>query len=179
MKNTPMKDSMDTEGRLEQAGERWRVRFTRALSHPQEKVWRALTEPEHRAAWFPDTVVGEFVAGAKLRFEYPGGGFDGEVLAAERPALLELLWGDDVLRFELRADGDGTLLVFTDTFDELGKAARDTAGWHVCLDRLGAELRGAARGDDDPSWKDLNAVYVERFGPEAGTIGPPEGHPEA
>lgn len=34
-----------------------------------------------------------------------------------------------------------------------GKAARDGAGWHTCL---------------DPG-------YVERFGPEGATVGPPDG----
>ncbi len=38
-------------------------------------------------------------------------------------------------RIELQADGAGTLLTLTDTFDDLGKAARDGAGWHECLDR--------------------------------------------
>ncbi len=35
------------------------VRFSRRLPHPPEKVWRALTEAEHLAAWFPTTVEGE------------------------------------------------------------------------------------------------------------------------
>ena len=40
-------------GELEQLNDgRWRLRFTRALAHPPEKVWRAITEPEHLASWF-------------------------------------------------------------------------------------------------------------------------------
>ena len=35
------------EGTLEDAGGRWRLRFTRPLAHPPGKVWRAITEPEH------------------------------------------------------------------------------------------------------------------------------------
>src|SRR5207247_6173143 len=36
-----------TAGKLEDLGGRWRLRFTRELAHPQEKVWRAITEPKH------------------------------------------------------------------------------------------------------------------------------------
>ena len=42
-------------GRLEQVDGRSRLQFSRALGHPPETVWRALTEPEHLAAWFPTT----------------------------------------------------------------------------------------------------------------------------
>ena len=42
--------------------------FTRRLAHPREKVWRAVTEPEHLAAWYPQEIVGERRAGAPLRF---------------------------------------------------------------------------------------------------------------
>ena len=59
---------------------------------------------------------------------------------------MEFTWGTDRLRIELRADGAGTLLTLTDTFDELGKAARDGAGWHECLDRLVSELDGTHNG---------------------------------
>ena len=54
------------------------------------------------------------------------------MLRYEPPALLEFRWGnDETLRFELQADGDGSLLTFVNTFDELGKGARDAAGWHT------------------------------------------------
>ena len=45
--------------------------------------------------------------------------FDGEVLQCDPPTLLEILWGTDTLRFELRPDGAGTVLTLIDTFDEL------------------------------------------------------------
>src|SRR5207248_450061 len=135
---------LDTDlGRLHKQNDRWTLTYTRRLHHPPEKVWRAVTEPEHLKAWFPDRVVGEMASGAVLRFENEhGDGFDGKVLTFDPPSLMELLWGTDELRIEVQPDGDGTLLTFVDTFDELGKAARDGAGWHECLDRLVSELAG-------------------------------------
>jgi uncharacterized protein YndB with AHSA1/START domain len=158
---------------------RFRLRFTRTLAHPVERVWRAITEPEHLAHWFPTTIEGERAAGASLRFSFPGGQappFDGEMLAYEPPSLMELRWGTDVVRLELRPTATGTRLTLLDTLDERGKAARDGAGWHVCLDNLEAELRGEpSPGEDTAGWSDVHPRYVERFGPEAATIGPPEG----
>jgi DNA-binding transcriptional ArsR family regulator len=40
-------------GTLTRQGDRWTLRFTRRLARPREKVWRAVTEPEHLAVWFP------------------------------------------------------------------------------------------------------------------------------
>jgi uncharacterized protein YndB with AHSA1/START domain len=170
-------------GTLEPAPDgRPRLRFTRRLAHPPAKVWQAITEPEHLAAWFPDTIVVErWEPGAPLRFmDVPTetGGFDGEVLAFEPPHALELRWGTDVLRFEVRPDGDGTELTLLDTLDAVGKAARDGAGWHVCLDALAHHLAGtAAPGSAADRWRAVHPDYVAALGPEAATIGPPAGAP--
>jgi uncharacterized protein YndB with AHSA1/START domain len=166
-------------GTLERTDTGARLRFTRHLDHPLEKVWRAITEPEHLAAWFPDTIVVErWAVGARLRFEHEGvvDPFEGEVLAFEPPHRLEFSWGTDVLRIELEADGDATRLTLLDTIDELGKAARDGAGWHVCLDQLEHHLDGRPLpGSASERWREVHPGYVEAFGPEAAAIGPPEG----
>jgi uncharacterized protein YndB with AHSA1/START domain len=161
------------QGTLEQTATGPRLRFTRRLAHPPAKVWRAITEPEHLKAWFPDTiVVEEWSVGAPLRFE----GFDGEVLAFEPPAMLEFRWGTDVIRLEVEPDGDGTRLTLLDTLEELGKAARDGAGWHTCLDQLEHHLAGTTPPwSPSDRWREVHPRYVEELGPKAATIGPPEG----
>ncbi|HXM54050.1 MAG TPA: SRPBCC family protein [Candidatus Dormibacteraeota bacterium] len=166
------------DGQLEQAADRWRLRFTRRLPHPPEKVWRALTEAEHLAAWFPTDIEGERASGAPLRFvfrEGEGPTIDGRMLACDPPSLLELQWGDDeTLRFELRPDGEGTVLTFVNTIDQVGKAARDAAGWHACLDLLACRLSGEpAPWAPGERWRQVHPAYVREFGPEAATIGPP------
>lgn len=161
------------------AAGQWRLRFTRNLAHPIEKVWQALTEPEHLQAWFPQRIVGDLLTpGAPLRFEHTGvdmPAFDGRVLAAEHPSLLEFLWGTDTIRFELTKAERGCTLVLMDTIDEVGKAARDGAGWHTCLDFLEVALDGTAPSfTSGDRWQAVHREYVEAFGPEAATIGPPE-----
>jgi uncharacterized protein YndB with AHSA1/START domain len=162
-------------GTLAKRGDAWELTFVRHLAHAPEKVWRAITEPEHLAVWFPQQIVGERRAGAPLRFvSSAGDAFDGEMVVFDPPSVLELAWGADRLRVELHADGEGTRLVLTDRFADLGKAARDAAGWHECLARLAAHANGA----EVPGWGDIwQAVYPEYvavLGPQAATIGPPE-----
>ena len=63
---------------------------------------------------------------------------------------------------------------FLDTFAEQGRAARDAAGWHVCLDTLDEHLSGmktAAPGRDPSAvWKDYYARYVEQGLPSGAEI---------
>lgn len=161
-------------GELEQVGKEWQLRFVRELRHSPERVWRALTEPADLRQWFPDTIVvpTKWGVGARLEFKHEGVyAFDGEVLAFEPPHLLEFRWGTDRIRFEIQPSNSGSILTLVDTIDEVGKAARDSAGWHVCLDALEAALDGARGPAGD--WKSLRDEYAARFGPEASTIGPP------
>lgn len=166
-------------GTLEQTSTGWALRFVRQLRHNPAKVWAAITDPEQRAAWFPDTMIGELAPGATLRFvtgidAIPE--FTGTVLAVEPERLLEFTWGEDVLRFEIEPTAEGCTLTLRDTIAELGKAARDGAGWQVCLEKLDDLLAGRPQGDADSArWTEIHPEYVAAFGPEAATIGPPAG----
>ena len=77
-------------------------------------------------------------------------------------------WGDETLRFELTEIEGGTRLVFTDELDA-AFAARNAAGWDVCLEHL------EGRTTEQDLWKERFARYVDAFVP---TIGPQEGPPE-
>jgi len=114
------------------------------------------------------------------RFVSSGGGsFAGQMLLFDPPEVVEFTWGTDLLRIELSQDGTGTgtLLTLTDTFDEVGKAARDAAGWHECLDRLVSALGSTAQPPQGERWRQIHPVYVAELGAEASTIGPPAGLP--
>ncbi|MGH3422995.1 MAG: SRPBCC family protein [Streptosporangiaceae bacterium] len=175
--------SEHADGALSAGNGNYVLRFERQLRHPANQVWDALTEPDALTHWFPHVVDGDMSLGGKLRFSFPAGGdyeslpgFEGEVLEYDPPRLLEYSWGPDTLRWELVPDGEGCLLIFTDTISEQGKAARDGAGWHVCLDALAASLDGMAPPPKE-RWQQVHAEYVASFGPAASTMGPPS--PEA
>jgi uncharacterized protein YndB with AHSA1/START domain len=147
------------------------VRLERHLHKPPSDVWRALTVPEELKAWFPDSVeVEEWTVGAPLTFvfkEHDLPPMSGVVLEVDEPHVLAFTWGDETLRFELTAAPDGgTDLVLTDELDR-AFAARNAAGWDVCLERLAGHT-------GDVEWKPLFDHYAADFGP---VLGPQEGPP--
>jgi uncharacterized protein YndB with AHSA1/START domain len=171
-------DVNDELGTLERDGQLCVLRYRRVLRQPPETVWRALTEDAELAGWFPTTIEGERSPGASLRFSFredEAPPFEGEMLAVDAPSLLELRWGDDVLRFELAPEGTGSVLTLTVIFPEYAKAARDAAGWHVCLEQLGYIAGGKEVPFAPPDrWRVVHTGYVARLGPEASALGPPE-----
>jgi hypothetical protein len=84
--------------------------------------------------------------------------------------LLAFTWGEDVLRFELEAEGTGTRLLLTDELPPEA-AARNAAGWDTCLDRL----VGLEPGPD--AWRTHFEAYSAAFEPTLGAQqGPPAGY---
>ncbi len=158
------------------------VRFERALAAAPEEVWWSLTDPDGLREWFPCSISAQrWEVGAALTFSFPGQAeftIEGVVLECDRPRVLAYLWGEETLRFDLEplpagspgAGGSGgTRLVMV---DELSApvAARNAAGWHLCLDRLAG--RTPAGGGDE--WRRLFALYRAAFEP---SLGPQEGPP--
>lgn len=152
--------------------------FTRVYDHPIERVWAAVAEPEHQAVWFPQQIVGTRRAGEPLRFLVgtgPDDGFDGSMIAYEPPHLIEMWWGTSRLRIELEAVEGGTRLTLAETLDDVGGGARNGAGWHECIDRLGAVVRGTTPERWGVRWREVHPDYVVAFGPEADVAKAPEG----
>jgi uncharacterized protein YndB with AHSA1/START domain len=129
-----------------------KLRLERRYDHPVERVWRAITEPDEMRHWFPGTTW--------------------QVTESDPPRSLAGSWYGDTLRFELRPDGEGCVLVFTHAFAEREKAARDGAGWDRCFARFDALLAGEPMSEADSleSWPEIHERYAERFGvdPELG-----------
>jgi len=160
------------EATLISTGEKPVLRFERFLPRPVEEVWRAVTDAEGLKAWFPTRIeIDRWEPGATLTHHFDGQPVDplpGRVIECTPPHRLLFTWGDDTIGFELSATEGGTLFVLT---EELGAsiAARNAAGWEVCLDRL---VEGAA-GED---WAPRFARYRAAFEPVLGAQeGPPTG----
>jgi hypothetical protein len=84
-----------------------------------------------------------------MRFTFaPEAVHDGEVVELDPPHRFALLWGVDLLRFELAPDGDGTRLTMLHVINEEGEdaAAKVAAGWHLCLDAMARRLAGEPAG---------------------------------
>jgi uncharacterized protein YndB with AHSA1/START domain len=157
-----------SDGTLLTDGVRPAVRLERHLPDPPAVVRQAITDREQLRSWFPCDVIvagGVWEVGAAISFPFPPPAADvtltGEVLAVDEPNALAYTWGEEVLRFELSPDGDGTRLVLIDELPP-SAAARNAAGWDVCLDRLA----GFEPGPD--AWQPRFDAYTAAFEPKVG-----------
>ncbi|MBS2966673.1 SRPBCC domain-containing protein [Actinocrinis puniceicyclus] len=180
----PAPQGDESDARLVAVGTRPAIRFERVLDAGPRELWRALTEPEGLRGWFPCSVTAQrWEVGGALTFAFPGRAeftTEGVVLECEPPRTLAYLWGEETLRFELTplgldaACGTRTRLV---VLDELFApvAARNAAGWHVCLDRLARRAPPQnEQGGADETWQRLFARYRAAFEP---VLGPQDGPP--
>jgi len=157
-------------------GETWTLVLVRELRHAPERVWQALTAPEHLREWAPfeaDRTLGE---AGPVKLTTVGAPTplvsESSVTRADPPKLLEYNWGDQVLRWELKATGGGTSLTLWHNIDRRF-IAMGAAGWHVCLDVLDRFLGGAPIGRivggdamKFSGWQRLHAEYARQFGLE-------------
>jgi len=148
------------------------LRFERVLAHPPAKVWRAVSDPAELKHWFPAVIEAEAAAGAAMRFVMDDGEdvTSGEVLEYDPPKVYAFRWGEEVLRFEIVPHERGSARVFTHTVTEGQEfiAARNTAGWDVCLIALEARLAGVEA--DLPDHRPLMESYVDAFGIGRGEV---------
>ncbi|MFJ8106168.1 SRPBCC family protein [Streptomyces sp. NPDC096132] len=138
------------------------VRFARTYDRPLGEVWQLVTDSAELAHWFPSRVEMEL---------WPGGAIDfsgdpnmpastGRVLAVDVPRHLSYAWGGDELRFDLVAEGDGrTRLTLTNVLESADAAARNAAGWEVCLAALDARAEGGAPAPPDGGTRSWEAYY--------------------
>jgi uncharacterized protein YndB with AHSA1/START domain len=157
-----------TEATLVATGDKPVLRFERFLPRPIEEVWRAVTDPVSMRAWFPTRIeIDHWAKGATLthHFDDPSiPALPGTVLECSEPHRLVFTWGEDTIGFQLSPAQGGTTFVLT---EELGaaKAARNAAGWEVCLERL---LTGAVGEDWTSRFQRYSAAYEPLLGAQEG-----------
>lgn len=158
------------------------VRFARTYPHSAERVWSAITEPEQLKQWFPFHTVIEPQVGGVVHFSGNphAPDFTGRVLVYEPPRRLAFSWGDSELQFELEALEDGRCrLTMTDFLEAENTAARNGAGWSMCLrelDKLLADEETAGlHSTESRSWQEYYESYIAAGVPHGAAI---PGRPE-
>jgi uncharacterized protein YndB with AHSA1/START domain len=149
----------EPNGRIRIEGDRAVLTFERRLPHPIESVWSAITDPLHRRKWLGDTtidpreggVIEMMPSGPPLPPDHKR--MTGRILVWDPPHVFEHEWRqsiveDGVVRYELSADGDETLLRFTHSGLGVPNANGFRPGTHAFLDRLEAYLGGEVL----PNW---------------------------
>ncbi len=157
------------------------ISFTRHLDHPIEKVWRAITIPEHRAAWFPQlTLKAELGGDAVVNFsggdcpppeDNPEDVYYCKVTAFEPPHLLEYMGPGEHHRYELTEEGSGCVLKFTaavPAFEEFDDAEQKiqsrfsvSCGWHQMIDQLEWTLDGREFEFEGYAGPQKTKIYIE------------------
>ncbi|MFD7920802.1 SRPBCC domain-containing protein [Streptomyces sp. NPDC059740] len=133
-------------GELTSVDGRSAVRFTRIYPYPVERVWAAVSDPQELPGWFPSAVAyDEERAGSAISFtgdpyaETAGG----TVLVFDPPHRFGFTWGDDEVYLTVReTSGGGSELTLVDVLAAEDAAARNAAGWTVCLTELRRLLAG-------------------------------------
>ncbi|OIJ68890.1 SRPBCC family protein [Streptomyces mangrovisoli] len=153
------------------------VRFSRVYDHPVDRVWTFVTDPDELVHWFPSRAEFELRPGGTVRFSGDPHMPDttSRVLAVDPPRHLSFAWGDDELRFDLEDLGGGrTRLTLTDVLDTRDAAARNAAGWEVCLTGLDALARGERTGGPHTGsaapWKEFYDRYTEAGTPSGAPV---------
>lgn len=133
------------------------------ITAPVEKVWAAITEPEHLAQWFPQSATLEPAAvGATGAFTFDGyGTFPVVIESIEALKSISYRWGNDnakatpldeerttVFTFTLEQVATGTQLTvvesgFEKLSDPAGSLEGNRGGWDHELDELVAYLEGS------------------------------------
>ncbi|KAB2370865.1 SRPBCC family protein [Actinomadura montaniterrae] len=155
-------------------GGRPAVRFERIYDHPVDRVWRMVADPAELAHWFPSPkVVIEPVAGGAITFSgdpnMPEATTSGRIIDYDPPRRLAFTWGGDELHFDLEPlDGGRTRFVLTNVLEARDTAARNAAGWDVCLSALDA--RAEDRAAEQPAWKPRYDAYVAAGLPSGAPI---------
>ena len=157
--------------------EKWTLILVRELRHSPEKVWQALTDPEHLREWAPFDADGNLsMAGTTVKLTTVGAPTprvtETTVKRADAPRQLEYNWGGFDMRWELDALAGGTRLTL---WINIGRRfiSMGAAGWHICFDVLDRLLAGHPIGRiagpealKFAGWQRLNAEYAKLFAVE-------------
>jgi uncharacterized protein YndB with AHSA1/START domain len=145
---------------------RFSVRRTVHIAAPIEKVWSAVTEPEHISRWFGEAVLVGAGVGARGSLTFPEyGSVPLRVEAMDAPRMVSYRWGNDdalgelatevdpehstVFTFTLEPVAGGTQLTvvetgFETTSDPTANLESHRQGWDSELDKLVALLEGGS-----------------------------------
>lgn len=140
------------------------VAFERQLSHPIDKVWTAISDPDQLKHWFSGINI-ELKQGGSFEIWF-GGDCDGPshvsgiVEEFDPPNVMQL----GSMRYQLIANDAGCLLKFSDVLQFAGPRSRQEfavsvlGGWHAYLDKLELALGESSNISDvrEPDYSEIN-----------------------
>jgi uncharacterized protein YndB with AHSA1/START domain len=159
---------------IKKEGDTWTLVLVRDLRHPPERVWKAITDPDHLREWSPFDSDRNLGSAGTAKLTTVGAPSlhvtETQVKRADAPKVLEYSWGKFDIRWELEPlGGGGTRLTLWHNI-ERGYISWGAAGWHICFDVLDRFLAGQPIGRivgpetmKLPGWQRLTAEYAKQF----------------
>ncbi|AOT05634.1 hypothetical protein ASPU41_15865 [Arthrobacter sp. U41] len=149
-------------GTLETIEGRPALRFERSLTHPVDRVWRAVSVPAELGSWFPAVV--EWTPAVGETFDASGATL--EVTEVDPPRRLAWIYAGQPQSFELVAEAGGCRLIFTHVLDDHVLAAQTATGWEIYLSRLDPHLGGEHLSEEvaHEQWAEIHERYAALFG---------------
>ena len=173
----------ELDGQYAEVEGRGAVTFIRSYPVSAEQAWAAVSTPEGLDGWFPSAVALDHGAETVTFSGDPNAGADapastGRIVAWEPPRRWAFEWGGDLMEFLVEGSDTEVELTLRNWLADNSSAARNAAGWHVCLGELAKKLGGvvpagphAAPGPDGPlDWGALYEGYVEAGLPSGAPI---------
>jgi uncharacterized protein YndB with AHSA1/START domain len=122
------------------------VRITRRYAAGPAEVWAALTEPASLGRWLGRPGKIELSPGGAFELDVGPSDLEARVREVDPGRVLELDWrygseDPSVLRFELAAEGKGTVLILDHRQIEEPVGRAYMSRWTASIERLGALLR--------------------------------------
>jgi uncharacterized protein YndB with AHSA1/START domain len=159
------------------------ARLSRVIDDSLERVWAALTDPQHLVQWLaPGAIELRLGGAATLNFADSGIVIDSTVTALEPPHVLEYSWSgpgepDRPVRWEIEAAGEQTRLTLTLGVPANEDAGRACAGWAAHLEMLAAALAGAPVRFPFELFKSARDAYRSQLAAQPQRLVPGEARP--
>ncbi|MGH2837204.1 MAG: SRPBCC family protein [Thermoleophilaceae bacterium] len=170
-------------GTIKEAGDKHELRYERRFDHSVERVWAAITEPDELRGWLAAAEELDLREGGAIQLrwlnvpddteEWQDKGIEipddhdmsapvrGTITQLDPPNLIEYETDEmGLMRWELRGEGSGCALTFTNTIELPGGhlPEQTLAGWHIHLDHLDVVLAG---GEID--WSNWTDKYMDQW----------------
>ena len=161
---------MTSLGQVKTEGDRSTLIFERHLAHPVNVVWRAITNPSEITKWYLPNARIDARSGGKIEFYDGQGRVTGSVLVWDPPNVLEHEWKVErpgfpegeygIIRWELKSDGEETILRLTHRRLPAEIARAFAPGLHAMLDRLESFLDDVPMSDWAKRSEELRPSYL-------------------
>ncbi|MFQ6155705.1 SRPBCC domain-containing protein [Micrococcus luteus] len=169
----------ELDGQYAEIEGRGLVTFIRSYEAGAGQLWNAVATAGGLDGWFPSRVAVDPEAGTVSFSGDPNAeASSGRILDWEPPNRWAFTWGGDLLEFAVEGTQTAAELTLRNWLADSATAARNAAGWHVCLRELERKLGGApaagphaAPGAQGPAdWRTLYDGYVAAGLPSGAPI---------